>query len=141
MCFVFLTLRLFWFQLIGVLSILIFFTCNRNDITKTAWECVLTKSNITNEFYSTLHCSFSPHESRSVYEFERLLLVDDLIFHTYIVSGYIFFSCKWFPVLGAAVPNFLDRCKLLLPLPSSFFFFSFIFYTVWQTKTLSDGWC
>jgi hypothetical protein len=74
------------------------------------------------EFYRALDCSFSPHESRGVYELERLLLVDDLIFHTYLVSGYILASGKWFPILQVAVPNFVDRCKLVLGLPSSFIF-------------------
>ena len=46
-----------------------------------------------------------------------------------------FFFCKWLPVLGAAVPNFLDRRKLLLCLPSPLS--SFIFHTVWQTWS---GW-
>lgn len=45
-----------------------------------------------------------------------------------------FFPCKWFPILGDAVPNFLDRCKLLLRLP--FLFSSFMFYTIWQIKTM-----
>lgn len=86
------------------------------------------------EFYRTLDCSFSPHESRGVYELERLLLVDDLIFHTSIlVSGYILPSGKWFPILQVAVPNFVDRCKLALPLPSSF-----IFHAVWPTEMLSN---
>lgn len=69
------------------------------------------------EFCSAPDCSFSPHESRGVYELGRLLLVDDLIFHTYLVSGYIFPSGKWFTTLEAAVPNFLDRCKLMLHPP------------------------
>lgn len=117
-----------------VLSIPIFFHLQYKQylLAKTAWEWVLTNSNTTNEFYSALHCSFAPHDSRSVYEFERLPLVDDLIFRSHIVSGYIFFSCKGLSILEATVPNFLGRRKLLLPLPS---FFSFIFYTVWQTKT------
>lgn len=107
----------------------------KHSQTKTAWECVLTNSNTTNECYSTLHCSFSPHESGSVCEFERLLLVDDLIFHTHIVSGYVFFSCKGLPVHEATVPNFLDRRKLLQPLA---YFSFFTFYTGWQTKMQSD---
>lgn len=37
-----------------------------------------------------------------------------------------FLPCKWFPILGDAVPNFLDRCKLLLHLPFRFLHLCFI---------------
>lgn len=92
--------------------------------TMTAWECVLTNSNTTNEFYSALHCSFSLHESRSVYELRDCCwgMISSSILTSSLVT---LFPCNWLPPLGAAVPNFLDRCKLLLPLPSSFS--SFIF--------------
>lgn len=61
--------------------------------------------------------SFSPRESRAVCELERLLLVDDLIFHTYLVSGCILPSGRWFTALEAAEPNFLDRWKWTLHRP------------------------
>ena len=59
-----------------------------------------------NEFHSPLHCSFSPHESTSVYEFERLLLVDDLTFHTSTVSAYAFSPVNGSLYLGLQCQTF-----------------------------------
>lgn len=50
------------------------------------------------EFYRVLDCLFLFYEFRGVYEFERLLLVDDFIFYIYLVFGYILVFGKWFSI-------------------------------------------
>lgn len=90
---------------------------------------MLTNSNAENEFNSPQCWLFSPHESRSVYEFEGLTGGDDLISQLYIFSSFAF-PCNSFHALRVSKPDFPERDMLLqlfpcFPVFSCFPFFPF----------------
>lgn len=85
---------------------------------------MLTNSNAENEFNSPQCWLFSPHESRSIYEFEGLIGGDDLISQLYIFSSFAF-PCNSFHALTVSKPDFPERDMLLQLFPFSLVFLFF----------------
>lgn len=113
--------------------------CEFYLIRETAWECVLTNSNTEWILQSSALLPLISWIHKCLWIWKTAAGRWSHLPSLHSLWLY-FFSCKWLPILVTAMPNFQDRHKSLLLLPSSFFL-KIIFYTVWQTGTPSNGWC
>lgn len=114
--------------------------CEFYLIKETAWECVLTNSNTEWILQSSALLPLISWIHKCLWIWKTAAGRWSHLPSLHSLWLY-FFSCKWLPILVTAMPNFQDRHKSLLLLPSSFLKkLYFILYDKLEHRVMDGAW-